>query len=278
MRCRTTASAISTCRPRRIGSGRRSTPPRPQQARPGETEDMTRTVDLALPSARATENKLIGSVCFAHFVSHVYIMLLAPVFIFVREDYGVSYTELGFAYIAFNVVSTSLQTPAGFLVDRVSPRLVLIAGLLLGASAFAIAGLADSFWVFVAMFAVAGLGNTVYHPADYALLSHHVAPQRAGRVFSFHTFSGMLGNAAAPACLLTLQSVAGWRGGFLAAAALGLVSAIVLIWQGEPPEPAHAVSKARKSESAAASRTGWRLLLSGPILINLVFFILLSIG
>src|SRR5258708_4470223 len=132
---------------------------------------MTQAVDLPLRSERTEENRLIFGVCFGHFVSHNYIMLLAPLFIFVREDYGVSYTELGLALTAFNVLSTVLQTPTGFLVDRVSARLVIVAGLLLGASAFAVAGLVHSFPVFVAMFAVAGIANTVYHPADYALLS-----------------------------------------------------------------------------------------------------------
>src|SRR5436853_3765349 len=102
---------------------------------------MTQTVDLPLPNERTAETKLVGVVCFAHFVSHYYIMLLAPLFLFVREDYGVSYTELGLALTAFNVTSTLLQTPAGFLVDRMSPRLLLVAGLLLGGSAFAVAGL-----------------------------------------------------------------------------------------------------------------------------------------
>src|SRR5438552_18179241 len=109
---------------------------------------MTQAVDLPLPSARASEAKLVGGVCFAHFVSHIYIMLLAPVFIFVREEYDVSYTELGLALTAFNVTSTVFQTPTGFLVDRVSARMVLIAGLLLGSFAVAVAGLAHSFWVF----------------------------------------------------------------------------------------------------------------------------------
>src|SRR5262249_12616727 len=123
---------------------------------------MTQAVELPFPQTRASETKLVGSVCFAHFVSHIYIMLLAPVFIFVRMEYDVSYTELGLALTAFNVTSTVFQTPAGFLVDHVSARLVLIVGLLLGAFAFAIAGLVHSFWVFVAMFGVAGLGNTAY--------------------------------------------------------------------------------------------------------------------
>jgi FSR family fosmidomycin resistance protein-like MFS transporter len=238
---------------------------------------MTQTVDLPLPSERAAETRLITGVCFAHFVSHYYIMLLAPLFVFVREDYGVSYTELGLAFTAFNVVSTALQTPAGFLVDRVSARAVLIVGLLIGSAAFAIAGLVNSFWVFVAMFALAGFGNTAFHPADYALLSQHVAPERAGRVFSFHTFAGMVGNAAAPATLIYLQSVVGWRGAFLAASVLGVVGAIVLVLQGEP-QTAPAKAKAKNADSAPNSVDGWKLLLSPPILLCLLFFILISMS
>ena len=49
-------------------------------------------------------------------------MLLAPLFIFIRADFGVSYTELGLALTAFNLVSAVLQTPVGFLVDRVGAR------------------------------------------------------------------------------------------------------------------------------------------------------------
>src|SRR5258708_13931083 len=172
-------------------------------------------------------------------------MLLAPLFLFVREDYGVSYTELGLAFTAIKRVATARQTRTGLLVDRVSARFLLIVGLLIGATAFAIAALVDSFWVFVAMFALAGLGNTVYHPAGYALLSRHVPAARASRAFSFHTFAGMLGNAAAPPSLLFLQSLVGWRGAFLGAAVLGLVAALVVAVQSEPPELAPAPSKVR---------------------------------
>src|ERR1700736_611622 len=222
MPCRNTASSISTCRRPRSGSGRRSTrPPRHRSRRQSRHENhderatMTQAIDLPLPATRAAESKFIGTICFVHFASHYYITLLAPLFLFVREDYGVSYTELGLAFTAFNVISTALQTPTGFLVDRVRARFLLVVGLLIGATAFAIAALVNSFWVFVAMFALAGLGNTVYHPADYALLSRHVPAARAGRAFSFHTFAGMLGNAAAPPSLLLLQSMVGWRGAFL---------------------------------------------------------------
>jgi MFS transporter, FSR family, fosmidomycin resistance protein len=234
---------------------------------------MTQAIELPFPSTSGSERRLVGGVCFAHLVSHYYITLLAPLFLFVREDYGVSYTQLGFALTAFNVLTSALQTPTGFLVDRVSARIVIICGLVLGAAAFAIAGLVHSFWVFVAMFAVAGIANTVYHPADYALLSQHIPAARAGRVFSYHTFSGMLGNAVAPPTLLLMQAWVGWRGAFLGAAALGLVAAVVLIFTREPQPLA---IRTRKHETADAPLDGWRLLMAPAILINLVFFILLS--
>src|SRR5215468_7580702 len=117
-----------------------------------------------LSGTRAGETRLVAGVCLAHLVSHYYIVLLAPLFAFIRADYGVSYTELGLALTAFNLVSAVMQTPVGFFVDRTGARINLIGGLLLGSAAVAVAGLVNSFPVFIAMFAVLGFANTVYHP------------------------------------------------------------------------------------------------------------------
>jgi MFS family permease len=202
-------------------------------------------------------------------------LMLAPLFAFIRADFGVTYTELSLALTAFNVVSAVSQTPVGFFIDRTGPRINLIGGLLLGSAAIAIAGAANSYWVFVAMFAVMGLANTVYHPADYTLLSERVSPRRMTQVFSFHTCSGMIGSAIAPVVLLSMQSAVGWRGAFLCSALLGVVAALFLALQGEPPVVQASHPKPH-SEEAAGSSAGWRLLLSPPILLNLVFFVVLS--
>ena len=116
------------------------------------------------------------------------------------------------------------QTPAGFLVDRIGARRVLIAGVAIGAAAFAVAGIVNSFAVFIAMYAVAGLGNAAYHPANYSLLSRYSPPAGIGQIFSFHTFAGILGSAVAPATLLAMQSHFGWRGALIGAAILGVRS------------------------------------------------------
>jgi FSR family fosmidomycin resistance protein-like MFS transporter len=236
---------------------------------------MTPTTDVLIPS-RASEAKLVAGVCFAHMTSHYFIVLLAPLFVFIRADYGVSYTELGLALTAFNAVSTVMQTPIGFFIDRTDARMNLIGGLLLGSGAIAVAGLVDSFWVFIAMFALMGLANTVYHPADYTLLSEHVPHQRLTRVFSYHNCSGMIGSAIAPVTLLFMQSIVGWRGAFLGAAMLGVVAALILAVQTEPPVVRPHVPKPRPDEAAKPPADGLRLLLSPPILLNLALFFMLS--
>lgn len=225
--------------------------------------------------APASPLPLIGAVCAAHFVSHYYIIILAPLLPFVRADYGVSYTEIGLALTAFNVVSTVLQTPAGFLIDRLGARLLLAAGLAIGGAAYLLAGLVPSFWFMVAMFALSGVGNTVYHPADYALLSRYVPAQRIGQAFSVHTFAGMLGGAVAPPTLLLMQSLWGWRGAFIGAGIMGFVVAAFVLMVRERGAAAPA---APKPDAASDSKpANWDLLLSPPILLNLVFFILLAV-
>jgi MFS transporter, FSR family, fosmidomycin resistance protein len=241
---------------------------------------MTQTVSV--PAGRFSELRAVAPICVAHFLSHYYMILLAPLFAFVRADYGVSYTDLALALTAFNVVSAVLQTPAGFLVDRIGARIVLIAGVAIGSAAFAVAGLVDSFVVFIAMFAVAGLGNTAYHPADYSILSHS-APARISQVFSFHTFSGILGGAVAPATLLAMQSRFGWRGAFVGAAILGFAVLAVLLAQRSAPgerliERRRPVPAAdNEAGTPTSDRHGWRLLLSPPIILNLCFFVLTSV-
>jgi MFS family permease len=229
-------------------------------------------------SAPASEARVLWLIGAAHFVSHYYLVVLAPLFGLIRGDLGVSYTELGFALTVLNVTSAIFQTPAGFLVDRTSPRAVLVAGLLIGAAGLAGAALFPTYLVFLAMFALLGIGNTAYHPADYALLSRHISGPRMGPAYSFHGFAGMAGGAAAPPILLLMTGMIGWRGAYLAAALLGVAVAVALMLFGQAlAEPGPATRERKSAEVQSTPASGGSILLSVPILLNLVFFTLLSI-
>jgi MFS transporter, FSR family, fosmidomycin resistance protein len=237
---------------------------------------MAQVSEVSGGATRTNDGRIIPLVCAAHFVSHFYILVLPPLFPFIREFYGVSYTQLGLALTVFNITTALCQTPAGFLVDRIGPRTVLVSGLVLGAACLAIVGAIPSFWLMVAMFALLGVANGVYHPADYAILSQLVSNERAGQAFSIHIFAGFLGTAVTPATMLILQQILGWQGAFLAASVAGLLVAMLFVAQPAalfeaPPKAVRPPSERPKDDKA-----GWSLLLSAPILLNLLFFVMIT--
>ena len=222
--------------------------------------------------------KVIALVTVAHFTSHVHVMLLPPMLGLVRSAFGVSYVEIGAALTAFNVVSAALQTPAGFLVDRIGARSMLTGGLLLAALSLTVAALFPDYRLFVVAYAFLGLANTVYHPADYAILADAIDAKRIGKAFSIHNFSGYLGFGVAPALVLGSAGLWGWQGALLVAAALAAASALLLIVAGGMlPETSRKTSAALMGGRPTAG-VGLDLLLSAPVLRNLLFFLCIGMA
>ena len=85
-----------------------------------------------VPQAGRSLFVVLMSVSSAHWISHVYMLILPLLYPFLVDAMGVSYLEIGLTMTAFQIVATLTQAPAGALVDRVGARRVLMAGLLLG--------------------------------------------------------------------------------------------------------------------------------------------------
>src|SRR5438132_3916800 len=118
----------------------------------------------------------------------------------------------------------------GYLADHFGPRRLLIIGLCLGGFAIASIGLADSYAWLLVVTALLGAANAIYHPADYAILSARIGSSRIGRVFSIHTFAGMLGGAVAPAVMLVLAATTGIRTALVVAGLIGPLVALPVVW------------------------------------------------
>src|SRR5436853_3623804 len=170
----------------------------------------------------------------AHWVSHFHLMVLPMLFPFFKTQLGVGYIDLGFALTVFAVVSGVTQAPIGYLADHVGARKVLLIGLTVGGLALVMLGVNLSYPCLIASAVLLGLANSVYHPADYAILAAHMDEERMGRAFSIHTFAGFLGGALAPAIVAALVSVSGGHGALIMAGAVGPLVALLLLVMGIP--------------------------------------------
>lgn len=192
---------------------------------------------LAAPQAPAplpwrTEARTIGLVGLAHGTSHFFHLLLPPLFPALIVEFGLSYSALGLLVTVFFVVSGIGQAVSGFVVDRIGARPVLYAALGCFVVSALVAASAQGWATLMLAAALAGLGNSPFHPVDFTILNRRVSRPRLGHAFSVHGISGSLGWAAAPVVMLGLSALTGsWRWALVAAGGLALAVLLLLWWQ-----------------------------------------------
>jgi MFS family permease len=228
---------------------------------------------LAAPQQAKTDASLrtLVLISTAHWVSHFHLLVLPMLFPFLKEQLGVGYIELGFALTVFAVISGLTQAPMGYLADHIGARKVLLMGLALGGFALVLLGLHLSYAWLIASAVLLGLANSVYHPADYAILAAHMDEARMGRAFSIHTFAGFLGGAVAPAIVAALVATTGGNGALIVAGAVGPLVALLLILVGIPD----ASAADRKVDGVHPPRQS---VITPAIIVLTIFFTLLSLS
>ena len=217
--------------------------------------------------------RVMSLIGVAHGVSHYYQLAFATMLLIVRQEAGLSYTDVGLLAGIFYGVSGVSQTAAGFAVDRFGARPILAGGLAAVGFALAMISVAHSFAGFAAIAVIGGLGNSVFHPADFALLNSSVNHGRLGRAYSIHGLGGSLGWAAAPV-MYFLDSMFGWVGAALIGAVPGLLlSALVWVHRSELVD--HRVKSRAVAAQHGATPT-LTLFLQPAILLCLVYFALIA--
>lgn len=238
--------------------------------------------------------RVIGPVGGAHFLSHYLIFLLPPILPLLKTDFGVGYAALGLIMTVFNLASGLTHVPMGFLVDRFGARRLLLYGVAVSTITYVCMGAFAGYTAMLVLAAIAGVANSVYHPADYALLSASISPRRMGRAFSLHTFAGFAGGAMAPLVMAYVSLQWGWRTGLMTTGLFGLAAFLPLIIYRRhlseiapdrtdaPAPPGGRAMADTKTELAGGRRTveksGIALLLSTPIIMCFLFFVMLSMS
>ncbi len=224
--------------------------------------------------------RVITLVGLAHGTSHFYHVILAALIPWLKPEFGLSYSELGLLMTVFFVVSGVGQAMAGFVVDRVGARAVLVSGItLLGLSAVMLSS-AHSYAQLMLGALLAGCGNCVFHPADYTLLNQRVSKARLAHGFSVHGISGNIGWALSPLFLTFVAARTDWRTALLCAALLPLAVLALLVANRHAlrPEPAASPTTGARAGTAGAAEGAFSFLRLKVVWMCFAFFLISAIA
>ncbi len=163
----------------------------------------------------------------AHFGHHLVPALLVPLLPMIRSEFALDYTQSGLVISAFGLSSGIAQLPAGWLADRIGPRILITIGICGVALAGLLVGLSQTYIMMIVFLVLMGVLGGGYHPAAAPLLSASVEPKNRGRALGFHLTGGSASYFLAPLIAAAIAIVWGWRGSFMALAVPTIVFGIV---------------------------------------------------
>ncbi|MFC1942185.1 MFS transporter [Chloroflexota bacterium] len=163
----------------------------------------------------------------AHFAHHLLGALLTPLLPFIRDEFALDYTQAGLLLSVYTWTYGIGQLPAGWLADRVGPRLLLTIGISGVALAGLLVGLSTTYILMAVFLVLLGLAGGGYHPSAAPLISSLVKPEKRGSILGIHQIGGTVSFFLAPLIAVGIATHLGWRGSFIAVAVPTLIFGIV---------------------------------------------------
>lgn len=231
---------------------------------------------VAITSSLRRDATVAGLVGLAHFSSHFFQLALPPLFPLMKDEFDVSYTALGAIVTVFFTASGICQAFAGILVDRFGARGILALGIALLGGSIASAGLIRDFWMLYPLAALAGVGNSIFHPADFSIMTAKIDKSRLGRAYSIHAFLGTSGYAASPVIIGGLAALFSWRAALIGAGLAGIIVALIIARAGALVVDRHAHVAGGAPPPVSISYA--RLITMPAIMMAFAYFALIAAG
>jgi len=211
------------------------------------------------PESRDFFLKTLPFFIMAHAAHHFLTALPTPLFPAIRDEFKLSYTKASLVPMSFAIAGATGQLPAGWLADRVGPKLLIAIGTIGVAIAGVLIGFSQSFIMLISCLLLMGLLSGGYHPAATPLISASVKPQHRGRALGLHLIGGNSSFFIAPIIAASISGIWGWRGAFFTLAIPTIVFGLIFyLYLGRKASRAHVEGVKQKVNAEKPPQPGYQ--------------------
>lgn len=164
----------------------------------------------------------------------------------IAEELQLSTAQQGLLLSAFGWTYAALQLPGGWLIDRVSPRVLYATCLVLWSLATLLMGVAGGFVALIALRLLVGVFEAPAYPINNRVATAWFPERERGSVVGFYTSGQFIGLALLTPLLSWLQAVLTWHWVFIVTGLIGVVWG--LVWYARYREPRRSRANAEEIE------------------------------
>ena len=221
--------------------------------------------------AGKSESRVVTTLTVSHVAQHLFAGS-SILYQSIREELGLSYTQIGLMVGVANILGGFLQIIYSIVGRKVSRRILLSGSNFFMSLGCLMTGTADRFEAVIAGNAVAGVGQAGTHPVSSSILSSKYERKGIGSALSIFYGLGFVGNIISPILLSSIAVATGWRSAYYLLAFLFLLTG-VLVFLGLRGEPAGEKAIAKGSERRLIDDVKSALKVKGaiPILVAQAF-------
>lgn len=179
------------------------------------------------PAVEGTAFSVILAVSFCHLLNDMMQSLLPALFPTLKAAYRLSFTQLGWISLAYQVTASLLQPLVGYFSDRRPAPFSLPAGTLFTGTGLVVLSLADSYALLLVGASFLGMGSSVFHP-EASRVARMAAGGRHGLAQSLFQLGGNAGAAIGP--LLVALVVVQWGQSSVATFVLLTLVSTAVLW------------------------------------------------
>lgn len=176
---------------------------------------------------RAIQWTAVGLITVVIALNYIDRSTLAVGNLLIRKEFGISATAIGALQSGWSLAYAFAQIPVGFMLDRLGPRYLVGAALILwsiaqGAGGFAL-GYTQLLWTRIAL----GVTESPAYPAGVRITSDWFRQRDRGMPTGLYNTGGNIGPAIAPPLLTAIMLAFGWRTMFVTMGVVGVLGAVV---------------------------------------------------
>lgn len=186
---------------------------------------MSEKTVLSSPNAvQQTVYPILFAVCFGHFLNDLIQSILPAVYPLLKEDYSLSFTQVGFISFAFQLTASLLQPLVGNYTDRHPKPFSFVGGMLFSLTGLIVLAFAQDFITMLVAASAIGIGSSIFHP-EASRLAYYASGGKRGLAQSIFQLGGNGGHALGPLLVAVVvmpfgQEYIAW---FVSAALLAIV-------------------------------------------------------